>query len=378
MRPAAVEAFATEVVETAQLEALAYVELVPGTERARWEVESGLRMKDTDGQGNLVPTARRDLHAVVRYAVPVNDTTRGVLGLDLMSDPTRAEGVAGAMTDQGATLVGPINLVISAQPGLFMTAAVRDIDGVPVGFIASGVSLTATDDELDTLAGVRDVTLTMDGEPLIDGEQGEGSATFELAARTFTVHASDSSRTNWAVAGGFASAAVLLAIASLRAMRSDRDQRARALRSVERAQSLAALAEDLVAALSVDSTLRCAADQAGSIVGAQHTNVVLRDDAHPNLLRVVHDDRMPAHLAERFAIQRVEDPLPLPVISNSSLSVRVSPPCDGRQLPPIENWTMPTGAVPGHRGLGIVAALAHHLDVDTGPDHTTIVAVLAV
>ncbi len=307
------EAFATDVAETAGIPALAFFELVDGADRQAWEDSTGLSMQDTDGRGGLVPAATRDEHAVIRYAAPVNETTRSVLGFDLMSDPVRAEGIDAAGSADGAQFVGPIATVSGARPGLFMVAAVRDQTGAPVGFIGSGIALDDAAERLSVLADVSDVGVLMDGAPLLDrgGNGSSASEAFTLAGRTFTVSASAGNPTNWLMPAVLAAATLLLTIGAVRAARRQRSERARERRSVERSQALAGLAEALATATSTRQTAQLAADHAGRVVGACSTTVATLDLRDPSKLRVVNDTAMRVGPANGSTVQHIDNDLPL-------------------------------------------------------------------
>ena len=305
------EAFATEVAASSGISALAFFELVDDADRALWEASTGIAMKDTDGRGGFVPAKTRDGHVVIRYAAPVNDTTRSVLGFDLMSDPVRSQGIDAAGSADGAQLVGPIATVTGARPGLFMTSAVRDKSGSVVGFIASGIALDDAAERLSALTGVRDVGVVMDGAPLLNEQSGSASETFTVAGRTFTVFASGGRTSSWMFPVVLAAMTVVVLVGAVRAARRQRSERARERRSAERSQLLTGLAEELVTATTTDRTAQLAADHAGAIVGARYTNVATRDPSDPSKLQVVHDNGMKAGLADRFAVQNINDDLPL-------------------------------------------------------------------
>jgi GAF domain-containing protein len=306
------EVFGTEVAASSGLAALAFFERVEDADRAVWEASTGLSMKDTDGRGGFVPAQARDVHVVIRYAAPVNATTRSVLGFDLMSDPIRARGIDAADSADGAQFVGPIATVADARPGLFMTAAVRDVVGELVGFVATGIALDDAAQRLSALTGVRDVGVVMDGAPLLNERQGSASESFMLAGRTFTVSASSGTTASWWLPGVLTAATVVLLVGAVRAARRERSERARERRATQRSQLLARLAEELATATSTDGTAQLAADHGGRVVGASYTNVATRDPSDPAKLRVVHDTAMAVDLADRFAVQNINDDLPLP------------------------------------------------------------------
>ncbi len=318
------EVFATEASAGSGISALAFFEVVGDADRAMWEESTGLSMKDTDGSGGFVPAKPRDVHVVMRYAAPVNDTTRSVLGFDLLSDPMRAQGIDAASGDDGAQLVGPIATVTGARPGLFLTAAVRDSTDTLVGFIASGIALDDAAQRLSALTGIRDVGVVIDGTPLLEAPRGSASETFTLAGRTFTVTASDGQAANWLLPAVLTAMTLLLAVGAVRAARRDRSERSRELRATERSQLLTRLAEELGSATSTDQTTQLAVDRSGPIVGARHTNVAIRDPSDPSKLRVVHDAGMRVALADRFAEQSIRDDLPLARAATTGSSVWIA------------------------------------------------------
>lgn len=305
------DAFASDVSAAGAFPALAFVELVPDSDRAEWESTVGATMQDTNGAGGFLPAAARPMHAVVRLAAPVNDTTRRVIGFDMMSDAVRAAGIQEATSSDGTKLVGPISTVTEGRIGLFMAASVRDRNGGLVGFIGAGLSLQDAADQLQELNDVRRVRVEMDGKPLLDAGGGPASETFVLAGRTFTVEAGAERTQSWIITGLLALTTVMLGAAAAFALRRDRAARAREGRAARRAALLADFAEQLVTANSTSATARLAADRAGAIVGATHTNVGIRAEADPSKLSVTHDAGMDAELADRFALQAVNDDLPL-------------------------------------------------------------------
>jgi serine phosphatase RsbU (regulator of sigma subunit) len=262
-------AFARGVVENSRYPALAYAQVVPEGDRARFTAVTGLEIRDTDGVGGFVPATPRDLSYVVVDAYPRNEGTQAVMGFDLAGDPIRrraAESAAGSPTpvlsDRTATAGGGL-------PGVSVVQAVRTPDGTPIGFVTSGLAIAefVADAGVDTteLDGFH---LTLNGEDLAGSPTGGASRTFEVAGRTFEVVAHGAGGTSLLmpllIGVGTAALALAVAWASLR----DRRQRDRLARRARRSRAIADLGQRLAALAEPPDVVAELAGHAADVMGS--------------------------------------------------------------------------------------------------------------
>ena len=140
-------AYAAEILPNSLFRALAYSEIVPGSDLQKFAALTGLTVRDTDGAGGFRPAAKRDRHIVVVHVSPTSATTRVLLGFDIASDPVRWAATVRAATTAQPVLSDPIKLADSALPGIFAVEKVADASGRVVGFVTSGVNV------IDVIAG---------------------------------------------------------------------------------------------------------------------------------------------------------------------------------------------------------------------------------
>jgi serine phosphatase RsbU (regulator of sigma subunit) len=249
--------FASNVVTTSGLGALAYADLIDGEDRTAWERDVGVEVRDTDGAGGFLPAGDRAVHAVVRHVEPVTDESIAVIGFDLLSDPIRADGAAQADGDTQAVLVGPITLATGGSNGLFLVFAVRDAEDRVIGYLAAGFSIDPIEAAVAALPGVDRVAVAIDGEFVGESRGGDATESFELAGREFTVAASDRRQVEWLLPLTLAvSAALLSVLAVLAERRRRRSRRSRELFQ-ERVQLLSDFARSLTTVRSSAEVSSC-------------------------------------------------------------------------------------------------------------------------
>jgi hypothetical protein len=255
-------AFANDAVNGTLYSALAYAATVPEAERPSFEAATGLTVRDTDGAGGFVPAASRPQSFVVEHVFPLNENTSPILGFDIASDPTRRRAAEAAERSSEPVVSDRTVTATGARAGVSVVQAVRTPDGVPVGFVTSGLVI----DELLRRAGV-DVerfdsfSLTMDGEvlagtpsagtPSAGTSSDDESATFDVAGRTFSVEVDTGRRMAPTVPLLITVATLVIAAAILMSARRDRRQRARLALGVQRSRGIADLGQRL--ASSIDS-----------------------------------------------------------------------------------------------------------------------------
>lgn len=319
-------AFAGGVLVASVLSALALADIVPAADRDRWERETGFDIIDTDGAGGFTPAEIRDEHVVVRAVYPANEVTRSVLGFDFRSDSVRSRGVEEALRSDTPVLVGPITLAREATPGLFAVHEVRDGEGVPVGVMASGVSIEPMTERIVDPAGVRGdaVSVSVDGVAMTSVPGSGPSAIFESGGRTFTVRTEDGRGVSWPVPAATALGTLALLAAAAVSRRRDVAEQARESRTRERSVALTALADALAGADTLDEARRVGLGHAQAVMGSSFVNLGLLGRDDPSTLSVVHDTSMSTAMEHRFAVQRIDDPLPLSECTRTGRTVVVA------------------------------------------------------
>ncbi len=323
-------AFAEGVLTDSILSALALADIVPGEERAAWEMGTDLAMIDTDGVGGFTLAEVRDEHVVVRAVHPTNEVARSVLGFDFASDPVRSRGVDEALRNETPVLVGPIRLARAAAPGLFAVHEIRDAAGVPIGVLASGVSIELITDGIRFPSGVRGrpVSVLVDGDPVTTVVERGARVTFDSGGRSFTVQTEDGRGVSWPVPAATALGTLALLGAALASRRRDVSERARESRIRARSVALTSLADALAGADTVDEASRAGLDHAQAVMGSAYVNLGLVDGDDSRTVVVVHDTTMSTEMERRFASQDLEDGLPLTDCIRSGRTVVVANPVD--------------------------------------------------
>lgn len=323
-------AFGTDVVRVSGLEAVAFSQPVAEADRVAWEAQTGLPLRQSDGAGGLRPADPRAEHVVVLFTVPATESTTALRGLDLLGDATRASGVTGAGGADSTIMVAPIRLASSGRPGLFVVRAVRDRTGQAIGYVSSGLSLDGPIDRIRRASRIDEVQVAVDGLVLAGAATGPSTSSFELDGRTFSVSAGSGRPAGWALPVALGTATVALFGSGVATTRRERRDRRRRERGHARSVHLRELAEALAGTTSTIEVMGLVADQAGAVMGAIHTNVGRPSATDPGLLEVVHDTAMHADLADRFALQALDERLPLTDCARTGAMVCVRSPADHR------------------------------------------------
>ena len=203
--PDGFDAFAGALDGAPGLEGVFLVRRVPRNQRELFEVEIGQKIRDLSPSGELVPAASRPVHYAVERVAPPGSSLGKLLGVDLLSEPARAEAIELALTSGGATLTGPIGLAGSRETGfLAIEPLFRRYEPVTTpeqrrralaGFVAAGYGgdgfLRAIREQLPAGAEVR----IADGERVVAGPSsplpGATTATVAAGGRTWTIETVD-------------------------------------------------------------------------------------------------------------------------------------------------------------------------------------------
>ena len=204
--------YAREILAETQFPALVWAPRVPARERARFERTLNRRITrptpPTEGQpkGFLRPVERRNgAYYPVRFIHPDERGPRRALGLDLLSEPDRAEALQAARDSNETTLTAPVVrarrtdtsvLVIDPvyTPGARLTNP-RQRQRAISGVLSGGIPTAAIQAEIeDQLGAAADVSIT-DGDQVVvaghDPDEGGESMAVDVLGRDWTVHVDD-------------------------------------------------------------------------------------------------------------------------------------------------------------------------------------------
>lgn len=305
-------AFGGDILEVSGLEAVAYSQLVSAASREEWQRRSGHIITDLDREhGGFRPAGTRDGYVAVTYAVPLNDLTTPLLGLDLLSDPVRAAAITAADASETTVVVGPIQLASSERPGVFVARAIRDPNGTTVGYVSSGIGLDEPLARIQETLGIEDLSVALDDATVSATGSGTSAASFELNGRTFVITARSDRGPNWLLPIALGLGTVALCVSAVVAAQRDHAERRRVDRSHDRAVRLRELAEGLAGTTSTMGVMRHVADHAGPALGAAHTRVGRPSSTDLSKLEVIHDVAMVSQLDDVVALVDLDAELPL-------------------------------------------------------------------
>ncbi len=203
VRRGSFEAFRNDVAEVSTLDALAYIPVISGEERAEFEAATGRQIHVLVDEG-LVPSPERDRYAPVQWLGPVDPLTSILIGVDVTASPI-ASNEAERATDTGDTVVTRA-LALGDDMTLFFIIKPLYRPGVEgdtaesrraahVGFVASaypGSDLIA--DVVDVDPDLR-LRLSDDGQVLAETDPPPSDdpveRTIEVGGRTWTLEVSD-------------------------------------------------------------------------------------------------------------------------------------------------------------------------------------------
>jgi diguanylate cyclase (GGDEF)-like protein len=210
------------------LHAAAFVDVVPQSERAKWEREQGVDILERGPNGHLIRARQRPIYYPLTYSASHdNRLAAQAIGYDVGTDPARAPFLMKAADDGRATATGVIPLLVGGTGINVYRAVYRD--GAPtatvaerrralIGFAAGSFLLKdLAQAAVTTLPG--DVTAQLQvGDNTVVGPQGAledpARAQIQIADRTWLLIVHDPDRPDVSVpilfgAAGLALAAVL-------------------------------------------------------------------------------------------------------------------------------------------------------------------------
>src|ERR1700761_513746 len=113
------------------LHAAAFIDVVKGDERKRYEREQGFPISEKNSEGNLVPAKQAPIYYPLTYRASKREAfSSQALGYDLASDPTRFPYLERAANDGKATATPVIPLLVGGEGINVYRAIYRD--GAPI------------------------------------------------------------------------------------------------------------------------------------------------------------------------------------------------------------------------------------------------------
>jgi diguanylate cyclase (GGDEF)-like protein len=213
---------ARSLLDGGRLEGAAFIQRVPGAERARYERVHGFEIGEAAGFGHLVRAKRHDVYFPLTYVIARKQgRTQRALGYDFGSDPVRGRFL-GRARDSGRPTATPVVPLLLGGTGINVYRAVYR-DGAPtrtvaqrraalVGYAAG--SFRASDlatAAVSAVSGADQVQLVVNQETVVGpGEtlDDPAQASFRIADRNWLVVVRDADRPGLALP-------LLLAIAGI-------------------------------------------------------------------------------------------------------------------------------------------------------------------
>ncbi len=288
----AFDAFRLDVAEVSSLDALAYIPVVSGEERAEFERTTGRRIHDLVGEG-LVPSPTRDRYAPVQWLGPTDPLTSILIGVDVAASEISASEAARAV-DERETVVTRA-LPFGADFTLFFIIkplyrpgdagdSVEERRAAHAGFVASaysGADLIVDVTELDPELQVR---LSDGDQVLAETETGPSDDALhrevEVGGRTWRLDVSDGRTVDhdlslFLLGLTFVVSGALLAL-MLRSAAHDRSMN----RVVGLVSSTAALGHDLATAASVQEVAGVIAEDVAPALRATSARLTMVDTSN--------------------------------------------------------------------------------------------------
>ena len=284
------DAFRLDVAEVSSLDALAYVPLVPGEQRAEFELTTGRQIRDLVGKGEgLVPSPTRETYAPVKWLGPVDPLTSILIGIDVAASELSAAEAAQAVDERmtvvtDAMAIEDFNLFFIIKPLYRPGAEVDTVEqrrAAHAGFVASAysgadliVGVTELDPELQVrLSDGEQVLAETETAPSDDALQRE----VEVGGRTWRLDVSDGRTVDhdlplFLLGLTFVVSGALLAL-MLRGAAHDRSMN----RVVGLVSSTAALGHDLASAASVREVAGVIAQDVAPALRATTARLIMLD-----------------------------------------------------------------------------------------------------
>lgn len=171
--------YATDVLSFGRVPGVALVGIVPGDERAAFEVRTGIDLVSIEN-GSRSPAPPAEVHYPLLDVEPDAPGTPAE-GLDYATSPERADAVGRALATRQAAISEPIRLAASQEPAMLLVRPLVYETGAGnraiVGFAATNLPIDQIDEVVERAVGSdMDVAVTTSdaapsGEGLLAGEE---------------------------------------------------------------------------------------------------------------------------------------------------------------------------------------------------------------
>ena len=184
--PVRFRAFARDVTERSPALGLSWAPRIDETERAEFEEELGRAITGLDSDGDVVPRdSSGDVYLPVSNTYPSTLARREFLGLDSLSDPTRAAAARAAIKAAEPQISSPLTIAKTGQTGTAVYAPVTlNVKGAPqtVGMMVSGVPGDSIADQVRRKLDVEGrIAITDEGDPLTGEAHAEDDVSTSIA-----------------------------------------------------------------------------------------------------------------------------------------------------------------------------------------------------
>jgi serine/threonine-protein kinase RsbW len=191
---ASFEAFARAVGSIGGSSALALAEVVPASQRARFESAFGRQISEQVGGGGFRAAGARPVYVPIVSVWPMTGARSALLGYDLMSEPIRRETLLRARATRRTEFTGAIPFLAGGRGYLALRplyAPTGDRD-VPVAYIGTWFGMGVVSGVLRRLPPELRVRLAIDGRQVYatpDPPSGGVTRSFELGGRPWLLTA---------------------------------------------------------------------------------------------------------------------------------------------------------------------------------------------
>jgi CHASE1-domain containing sensor protein len=191
---ASFEAFARAVGSIGGSSALALAEVVPASQRARFESAFGRQISEQVGGGGFRAAGARPVYVPIVSVWPMTGARSALLGYDLMSEPIRRETLLRARATRRTEFTGAIPFLAGGRGYLALRplyAPTGDRD-VPVAYIGTWFGMGVVSGVLRRLPPELRVRLAIDGRQVYatpDPPSGGVTRSFQLGGRPWRLTA---------------------------------------------------------------------------------------------------------------------------------------------------------------------------------------------
>ncbi len=276
--PAELASYGRELFGGSAIRVLAVAYQVDDAGRAALEARIGHEITDAAPGGREVRAEQRSTYVPVVAAVAADPSITPRIGIDLLSDPTRAAAIAHAAAQPAPTISAPLTIVPTGRVGYLTVTALRTPAGKVVGYLTAVFAIEdVLDQALANTDGRSQAAIFDHGVRIAGTLDGGASAAVVIGGRPFVIRADEPTGANpWsalALAVGAVLVGVALAVSISRLRRSERSASALAAnlaRDRTGAMRLAELGGPLTSARTRADVVDLVGRHAADVANADH------------------------------------------------------------------------------------------------------------